>query len=219
MANNIITTHDENGKAVFSQKVDTQRRTIPMPAISKAVATEILYSTDLAQPDLSTEEDIDKYEQVRMTGQPPGQVCPKHGSSAILLTLGAGGDSPWHRTSTIDIAFILSGTMELHLDSGETKVLQVGDSVVQQGTMNKWKNVTPDGGEARMIGFTTALSRPVQIGSRILQAEWRLDGIDTSVSARTTKSRAGGGTRRDGARKVRKVRKGRVERKSRDNVA
>ncbi|KFY31015.1 hypothetical protein V494_08011 [Pseudogymnoascus sp. VKM F-4513 (FW-928)] len=47
-----------------------------------------------------------------------------------------------HTTSTIDYIFILDGSMELGLDSGETRILKKGDSAVQRGTAHWWRNVS-----------------------------------------------------------------------------
>ena len=50
------------------------------------------------------------------------------------------GDAWMHRTPTIDIIVLISGAMELVLDSGEAVALLPGDSVVQRGTMHGWRN-------------------------------------------------------------------------------
>src|SRR5258708_24897622 len=45
-----------------------------------------------------------------------------------------------HRTETMDYAIVLSGEIDLELDSGEVVHLKSGDVVVQRGTMHTWVN-------------------------------------------------------------------------------
>jgi mannose-6-phosphate isomerase-like protein (cupin superfamily) len=44
-----------------------------------------------------------------------------------------------HRTETIDILYIVSGAMDLILETGKTS-LASGDAVVQLGTWHSWSN-------------------------------------------------------------------------------
>lgn len=46
---------------------------------------------------------------------------------------------PLHRTETVDIAYIVSGAIELVLETGPV-ALQAGDSIVQQSTWHAWSN-------------------------------------------------------------------------------
>ena len=45
-----------------------------------------------------------------------------------------------HRTETVDYAILLSGEIDLELDSDEVVHLKPGDVVVQRGTMHTWIN-------------------------------------------------------------------------------
>lgn len=49
-----------------------------------------------------------------------------------------GGGRGMHSTATLDVAVILTGTIELDTESGST-VLGPGDCVVQQGTQHRWR--------------------------------------------------------------------------------
>jgi mannose-6-phosphate isomerase-like protein (cupin superfamily) len=51
------------------------------------------------------------------------------------------GDLMWHRTPTVDIFVVISGELELVLDSGETARVGPGDAVIQRGTMHAWRNL------------------------------------------------------------------------------
>lgn len=47
---------------------------------------------------------------------------------------------PWlHRTPTVDVVVVISGEMDLVLDSGDEVHLRAGDSVIQRGTMHAWR--------------------------------------------------------------------------------
>jgi quercetin dioxygenase-like cupin family protein len=63
--------------------------------------------------------------------------------------------SPMHRTVSIDYGVVLEGTIELVLDSGETRILSRGDVCVQRATNHAWRNVTPDNGWGRMLYVLT----------------------------------------------------------------
>lgn len=53
---------------------------------------------------------------------------------------GASGDEGWHTTETIDYGIVLSGAVELGLDSGWVE-LGPGDVVVQRATRHAWRLV------------------------------------------------------------------------------
>jgi hypothetical protein len=61
------------------------------------------------------------------------------------------GDPGMHTTDTIDFEVVLDGTVELELDDGKFVTLQVGDTVVQNGTRHRWRNPGP--GIARLAVF------------------------------------------------------------------
>jgi mannose-6-phosphate isomerase-like protein (cupin superfamily) len=48
--------------------------------------------------------------------------------------------SGMHYTATVDLEFIVQGEVTLTLDSGETKVLKAGDSLIQCGANHAWSN-------------------------------------------------------------------------------
>ena len=77
-----------------------------------------------------------------------------------------------HRTMTVDTIVVVEGDVEITLDSGEMRRLKAGDSLVQRGTMHKWRNVTPNDGWARWVVFIQAAAESVKIGDRVLGNEW-----------------------------------------------
>ena len=138
---NYITTTNASGKAVFSDKISTTGHSIiTKPGGTKEDGNiQILYATPSFPVNLANEADLDYYIKVRTEGLAPGQTCPPNGVSAAILTLGPDAVLPLHQTNSLDIIVVLEGVVELHLDSGESKQLRAGDSVVQRSTTHQWK--------------------------------------------------------------------------------
>ncbi|KAF2667909.1 hypothetical protein BT63DRAFT_304633 [Microthyrium microscopicum] len=169
-----ITTHNAEGKAVFSNKLTERpaKRDIPIGDI------RLIYSSHKFPIDLSTENDIGQYEHDRL--QPmfssTRRICPDNGTSICLMSLkpGAGvGGAPMHRTMTLDVLVVIEGEIEVHLDSGERRVVKTGDSLVQRATMHGWVNVTPNNGWARWVVFIQAAADAVHVGEKKLIDEWQ----------------------------------------------
>jgi mannose-6-phosphate isomerase-like protein (cupin superfamily) len=49
-----------------------------------------------------------------------------------------------HYTATVDLEYILQGEVTLTLDSGESKTMKAGDSIVQCGANHAWSNTGSD---------------------------------------------------------------------------
>lgn len=174
---NYITTHNAEGKAVFSSKVPQEQKKIAMHPgqkdLEKDGYLQVVYSNHTFKPNLSTEADIDKYEQDRLKPDfPQGHICPPGGAATAIVAMGPDAVSPMHRTMTLDTIIILEGDVELYLDSGESRTLHTGDIVIQRGTMHQWKNVTPNGGILRMAAIAQAIVTPIEVGGKKLDTEW-----------------------------------------------
>jgi imidazolonepropionase-like amidohydrolase/quercetin dioxygenase-like cupin family protein len=85
---------------------------------------------------------------LRETRDPIGEEFLSYGKTGVQPPTGAvavetvryepGGGYPWHATATLDVITVVSGAMELVLDSGST-VVRAGDVVIQRGTPHAWK--------------------------------------------------------------------------------
>ena len=75
--------------------------------------------------------------------------------------------SPMHRTVSLDYGVIIEGTVELVLDSGETRVLNRGDVCVQRATAHAWRNVTPGDEWARMMFVLVTSEEPEVNGKKL----------------------------------------------------
>jgi uncharacterized cupin superfamily protein len=67
------------------------------------------------------------------------------------LLVGVHTDAEWdperpgvHWTRTVDVGLVLSGSVVLELDSGESTTLRAGDWFVQNGTRHVWRNPTDE---------------------------------------------------------------------------
>lgn len=67
-----------------------------------------------------------------------GNEAPAGGAIGRLLTWPAGFSYPRHTTPSLDFIMVVSGALELLLDT-ESKVLNAGDVVVQRGTAHAWR--------------------------------------------------------------------------------
>ena len=59
-----------------------------------------------------------------------------------MMTYMEPADPGMHTTDTIDFEVVLSGACVLELDDGVEVTLKAGDTVVQNGTRHRWKNVS-----------------------------------------------------------------------------
>lgn len=73
----------------------------------------------------------------------PANRAPPGGMIGRLITWSPGLEYPTHATPTLDFGIIVSGRLELILDTGST-ILNPGDVVVQRGTAHGWRVVGPE---------------------------------------------------------------------------
>ena len=62
------------------------------------------------------------------------------GSVIRVCDMLPGGESPFHRTNSIDYGIVLTGQVELELDDGAIETCGPGDIIVQRGTIHLWRN-------------------------------------------------------------------------------
>jgi mannose-6-phosphate isomerase-like protein (cupin superfamily) len=72
-----------------------------------------------------------------------------------------------HRTNSIDYAVVMSGSMEMELDTGTVK-LTTGDVLIQRGTIHNWVN---SGSEPCVVAFVLIGARPATIDGAPLPAQ------------------------------------------------
>lgn len=125
----IVTGHNENGRAVF-RSID---KLVPEEIPSGDAAFATIWSAAEVPVDLNDEAD--------------GATCDvgltlNGGSVVRVVDMLPGGESPMHRTNSIDYGIVLSGEVELELDDGAIETCRPGDIIVQRGTIHLWRNAS-----------------------------------------------------------------------------
>lgn len=143
----VVTGHNEEGKAI----VTADERMEAEPRLPGYDATAV-WCTSRFPP--SNDDD--------------GTPGPK--GARVLFRIGEfqpGVSLPvMHRTETQDVAVVLSGVLEMALDSGEVaERLTAGDFVVQRGTMHAW---IARGDEPVRVLFVMMDALPVHVGGKLL---------------------------------------------------
>ncbi len=63
----------------------------------------------------------------------------KGGSVLRVCNFAPGSVTPMYRTVSLDLGIVVAREVELVLDSGETRLMKVGDIAVQRETMHAWR--------------------------------------------------------------------------------
>ncbi|MCJ1313711.1 hypothetical protein MMC25_007390 [Agyrium rufum] len=155
----VITTMNAEGKAVIkSTHVD------PWTSFNPAASFNLLYTTSSLPVPVNNEADIKAYEKSRESAN-VGHYIP-NGSVLRMVDTAPGNNGPpfMHRTKSLDYGFILFGSIELILDSGETKLLKQGDVIIQRGVMHAWRN--PSETEWARVAFMQLESETLVFGGQ-----------------------------------------------------
>lgn len=129
-----ITTHDEAGQSVFISSMDENPPAVTNPTPANLF---LCYATQNFPVDIKHEKDIDRYQH--FIDNPPGIIIPG-GSAARIIDFPPSFTSVMHRTVSVNYNFIIEGEMEIILDSGETRLMKVGDVLVQRAINHSWRN-------------------------------------------------------------------------------
>lgn len=173
--NRFITDHNEQGLAVFNTS-------IPEPIPGKTVAGGdtfyLTYTTRQTPADFSGNADIAAYS--KHLSDPPGIVVPG-GSVCRIVDITPGGESPMHRTVSLDYGVVLEGEIDLILDSGESRVMKRGDVCVQRGTNHVWRNRSKT--EWGRMLYVLQEAKPIEIGGKRLGEDYGVGMGDVKPSA------------------------------------
>ena len=159
---NLITGHDQNAQAIC-QSAEAASWT----EIRGTNYFNVIYTTSSFPVDMNDDADIKQHEHVRSEGK-LGLVRP-NGTVCRMVDFAPDGDALMHRTKSLDYGIIVEGEIELHLDSGEVKLMKRGDVAVQRGTMHAWKNASMT--EWARIVFVLQDSQPLSVGAKTLGEE------------------------------------------------
>lgn len=149
----IVTGHNDAGQAVIRSD-DT---VVPELISSGDAAFALLWSTDSLPVDNNDETD-GRDREVGLT--------INKGSVIRIVDMLPGGESPMHRTNSIDYGIVLSGQVELELDNGTKTLLSPGEICIQRGTIHLWRTV---GDEPCRIVFVLTQATPYYHNGSALQ--------------------------------------------------
>lgn len=125
----VVTGHDENGRAVFKSEDVSPTKLVPTGDASFL----LLWTTETVPADNNDESDG----RDRDVG-----TTLKGGSAFRIVDMLPGGESPMHRTNSIDYGIVLSGEVELELEDGRKKTIGENGVIIQRGTNHLWRNKT-----------------------------------------------------------------------------
>ena len=95
----------------------------------------VVYTTSEFSPSLN-----DDHEKL-LAGKKSGLVNSE-GTVLRIMDFAPDFECMTHRTQNLDYGIVLSGSIEMVLDSGLTTLMHPGDVAVQRATMHAWRNPT-----------------------------------------------------------------------------
>lgn len=143
--NRYITAHDEQGRSVFS--------TLPSVAVYEDISPDmdffLPYASSSFPVQMRQDADLANYEKIYAGPHPP-LVIPG-GTVLRVCNFAPRTTTAMHRSLSLDYGIVISGEVELVLDSGETRLMKPGDISIQRGTMHAWRTLAGGDTRARMI--------------------------------------------------------------------
>ncbi|KAL8662319.1 MAG: hypothetical protein Q9202_004848 [Teloschistes flavicans] len=172
-----ITTHDNNGKAIFHSSEPGDWTTF-----TPSMAFDLIYTTSTSPPNMNNDVDLSDHEAVRTSGK-LGLVNPG-GSVCRIVDFGPSSSEEnapkgiMHRTQSLDYGIVLEGEVECVLDSGEKRVMRRGDVAVQRGTMHEWRNASTT--EWARIVFVLQDSEKIKVAGHELSEDLSASGEEVA---------------------------------------
>jgi quercetin dioxygenase-like cupin family protein len=146
----IVTGHNDQGQAIVA--IDDN---LKAPILPHGNGVQTIWSNDTFPADLSEAGDR-AYVPVPIVN---------NGSIFRIVDVAPNTSGHMHRTTSIDYAILLNGTLVMRLDDGSKTTLRPGDSVVQQGTNHQWEN--PTGEWARLLAVLLPAHEPLINGKKL----------------------------------------------------
>ena len=159
---NLITGHNGDAQAIYQSA-----EAASWSEIRGTNYFNVIYTTSSFPIDMSDDADIRQHEQVRSEGRLG--LVRSNGTVCRMVDFAPNGDALMHRTKSLDYGIVVEGEIELHLDSGEVKLMKRCDVAVQRGTMHAWKNASKT--EWARIVFVLQDSQPLSVGGKTLGEE------------------------------------------------
>lgn len=123
----LVTGHDQKGLAV----VQSDDRFPSQPIAIGGAEFSLLWTTATVPADNNDTSD---------GREGDAGLTILTGSVIRVVDFLPGGNSPFHRTNSIDYGIVLDGEIELELDDGSRTIVGPHSVIVQRGTNHKWRN-------------------------------------------------------------------------------
>ena len=150
----VVTGHDSSGRAIAQIDEVSQNLRSARPGTTACV----VWTSQGFPVDNNGSAD----EGLRESG-----TTLDNGTVFRILELQPGNTPRIHRTDSLDYAVIMSGEIDMELETGDITHLKAGDVVVQRGTVHNWINRGPG---PCVIAFVLIAAKPVEAGGKVLSA-------------------------------------------------
>ncbi|KAH8898463.1 hypothetical protein GQ53DRAFT_742493 [Thozetella sp. PMI_491] len=159
-----ISTHDAEGKSIFSEAFPDELATYQIPGMTYYEA----YKTFEAPIPLAQETDL---KTMQAHAAEDGTITfPKPGATTLrYCDWPPGGEAPLHRHESIDFGIVILGEIEAFMDSGERRLLKPGDCLVQRNTLHGWRN--PSTTEYARVVFVIQGTQPVTVNGETMRQD------------------------------------------------
>ena len=174
-----LTGHDDSTRKAI---VQSSRPATWIPFLNDTIAFNVIYTTSEFPVSLNNDQDIKTHDEL-LASKKLGLVNPS-GTVCRMVDFCPKSEPLIHRTQSLDYGVVIEGSVEMVLDSGETKLMQRGDVAVQRATMHGWRN--PSETEwARML-FVLQSCQEVRVGGEALTEDLGIakgvEGISSASS-------------------------------------
>ena len=150
----VVTGHDSQGRAIAQIDEVSQNLRSARPG---ATACVVWTSQGFPVDNTGTAD-----EGLRESG-----TTLENGTVFRILELQPDNIPRVHRTDSLDYAVIMSGEIDMELETGDITHLKAGDVIVQRGTVHNWINRGPD---PCVIAFVLIAAKPAEAGGKVLNA-------------------------------------------------
>lgn len=130
-----VTGHNSEGLSVITSSSED----LPCTEYPGGMEVVQIYATQGFPANLENDQDLEVSEH--LTKNPPGIVVP-NGTGCRMVDLPPGFTTELHRSLSVNYNTVIEGEIELILDSGETRRLKRGDTVVQRAIKHGWRNLS-----------------------------------------------------------------------------
>ena len=158
-----ITDHDGNGLSIFSSFSEAAVYEYVNPEMDFFVA----YANSFP-PDMNDSADLANYKKVDEGPQP--SITIPGGTVLRVCNFAPGSTTAMHRTMSLDYGVVVEGEVELVLDSGEARLLKIGDIAVQRGTMHAWR--TPSKSQWSRMVFILQDAKQLEVNGKKLTDDY-----------------------------------------------